>query len=143
MTPFIQKLIKLIDEDTEAFNDVMKAFKMPKETEEQKKKRSMAIQEGYKKATSIPLDTSKTCEEILDLSMIVAKKGNQNSITDAAVSALMARAGVESAILNVRINLGSIKDTLFVNQISSDLNSLQKNAEEKTNMIMKIVEKAL
>ena len=134
-----KKLIKLIDEDTEAFNDVMKAFKMPKETDEQKKKRSIAIQEGYKKATSIPLDTSKTCEEILDLSMIVAKKGNQNSITDSAVSAIMARSAVESAILNVKINLGSIKDDKFVNNINSEVENLQKSSERKEKEILKIV----
>jgi len=134
-----KKLIKLIDEDTEAFNDVMKAFKMPKETDEQKKKRSIAIQEGYKKATSIPLDTSKTCEEILDLSMIVAKKGNQNSITDSAVSAIMARSAVESAILNVKINLGSIKDDKFVNNINSEIENLQKSSERKEKEILKIV----
>jgi len=134
-----KKLIKLIDEDTEAFNDVMKAFKMPKETEEQKKKRSIAIQEGYKKATSIPLDTSKTCEEILDLSMIVAKKGNQNSITDSAVSATMARSAVESAILNVKINLGSIKDDKFVKNINSEIENLQKSSEIKEKEVLKIV----
>jgi glutamate formiminotransferase/formiminotetrahydrofolate cyclodeaminase len=134
-----KKLVKLIDEDTEAFNDVMKAFKMPKETEEQKKKRSIAIQEGYKKATSIPLETSKTCEEILDLSMIVAKKGNQNSITDSAVSAIMARSAVESAILNVKINLGSIKDEKFVKNINSEIENLQKSSESKEKEILKIV----
>jgi glutamate formiminotransferase/formiminotetrahydrofolate cyclodeaminase len=132
-------LIKLVDEDTEAFNDVMKAFKKPKDIEEQKKKRSNAIQEGYKKATAVPLKTAKTCEKILDLAMIVAKKGNQNSITDSAVSAIMARAGVESAILNVKINLGSIKDEKFVKNISSELENLQKSSDNKEKEILKIV----
>ena len=134
-----KKLTKLIDEDTEAFNDVMKAFKMPKETEEQKKKRSEAIQEGYKTAAAVPLETANTCEKILDVAMVVAKKGNQNSITDSAVSALMAQAGVESAILNVKINRGSIKDETFVKKISSELDKLQKNTAKKTEEIMKIV----
>ncbi len=132
-------LIRLIDEDTKAFNDVMKAFKMPKETETQKQKRSQAIQEGYKTATKVPFETAKTCEKILDISKIVADKGNQNSITDSAVSALMAQAGVESAILNVKINLGSIKDEKFVNQISSEINKLQNSADRKTSEILKIV----
>jgi len=134
-----KKLTKLIDEDTEAFNDVMKAFKMPKETEEQKKKRSAAIQEGYKTAAAVPLETANTCEKILDVAMVVAKKGNQNSITDSAVSALMAQAGVETAILNVKINLGSIKDEKFVKKISSEIDKLQKNTAKKTEEIMKIV----
>ena len=138
-----KELIKLIDEDTEAFNDVMKAFKMPKETEEQKEKRKQAIQKGYKTAAKVPLETAKVCEKILDIAMVVAKKGNKNSITDAAVSALMAQAGVKSAILNVKINLGSIKDDEFVERISFEIDELQKNAEDKANEIMKIVENSL
>jgi glutamate formiminotransferase/formiminotetrahydrofolate cyclodeaminase len=136
-------LIKLIDEDTEAFNDVMKAFKMPKDTEEQKNKRTEAIQEGYKIAANVPLKTAKTCEKILDLALIVAEKGNKNSITDAAVSAYMAQAGVKSAILNVTINLGSIKDEDFVKKTSLITDELKKNADEKTKKIMKIVENFL
>jgi len=132
-------LTMLIDEDTKAFNDVMKAFKMPKETDNQKVKRSIAIQEGYKTAAKVPLETARTCENILDIAKIVAEKGNQNSITDSAVSALMAKAGVESAILNVKINLGSIKDEKFVNKISSELNTLQNNSDKKTNEILNIV----
>ena len=138
-----KKLTVLIDKDTEAFNDVMKAFKMPKETEEQKNKRSKAIQEGYKIAASVPLETARTCEEMLDVAMVVAKKGNQSSITDAAISAIMAKAGVEGAILNVKINLGSIKDEKFVKKVSSELNELQKITEIKTKDILKIVESAM
>jgi len=135
-----KKLIELVDEDTNAFNDVIKAFKMPKETEAQKKKRSDAIQKGYKKAAKIPLDTAKTCYEVLSVAKTVAKVGNKNSITDAAVSALMARAGVEGANLNVRINLGSIKDENFVEKITSEIQVLEKNTNDKTLEILKIVE---
>lgn len=134
-----KKLMKLIDEDTEAFNDVIKAFKMPKETEKQKEVRSKAIQEGYKTAAKVPLETAKVCEEVFVLAKIIADKGNQNSITDVAVSALMAKAGVESAILNVKINLGSIKDEKFVKKISSELDKLEKNTEIKTKEILEIV----
>jgi len=138
-----KQLTELIDKDTEAFNDVMKAFKMPKETEEQKEKRKQAIQKGYKTAAKVPLETAKACEKILDIAMVIAEKGNKNSITDAAVSALMAQAGVKSAILNVKINLGSIKDDEFVERISFEIDELQKNADDKTNEIMKIVENSL
>jgi glutamate formiminotransferase/formiminotetrahydrofolate cyclodeaminase len=134
-----KKLTKLIDKDTEAFNNLMKAFKMPKENEEQKNIRSKAIQEGYKLASSIPLETAKTCEEILDVAIVVTKKGNQSSITDAAISAIMAKAGVEGAILNIKINLGSIKDEKFVKNINAQIEDLQKNASNKTAEILKIV----
>jgi len=138
-----KELTILIDEDTEAFNDVIKAFKMPKENDEQKEKRSNAIQQGYKTAAAVPLKTAETCEQILDIAKILAEIGNQNSITDAAVSALMAKAGVESAILNVRINLGSIKDEAFVEKISKELVELENSTERKTEEILKIVEKAM
>jgi len=135
-----KKLTILIDKDTDAFNNVMKAFKMPKETEEQKSERSKAIQEGYKAAASVPLETARTCKEILDVAVVIAKKGNQSSITDAAISAIMAKAGVESAILNVKINLGSIRDEKFVKKISGELEKIEKNAADKTGEVMKIVD---
>jgi glutamate formiminotransferase/formiminotetrahydrofolate cyclodeaminase len=132
-------LTKLIDEDTNAFNDVMKAFKMPKETESQKEKRSKAIQEGYKVAAKVPLETARICEKIFDIAKVVAENGNQNSITDSAVSALMAQAGVKGAILNVKINLGSIKDESFVKKISSEIEKLHNDTEIKTKDILNIV----
>ncbi len=138
-----KELTKLIDVDTEAFNDVMKAFKMPKETEEEINKRSKAIQEGYKTAAKIPLKTARTCEKILDVALIVAQKGNQNSITDSAVSVLMANAGAQSAILNVEINLVSIKDEDFVNKISKELEKIKENSKKKAKEIVEIVDKKL
>jgi len=135
-----KRLTGLIDKDTEAFNDVMKAFKMPKDTEKQKEKRKQAIQEGYKTAASVPLETARTCEKILDVALVIAEKGNQNSITDAVVSALMANAGVKAAVLNVKINLGSIKDEKFVERITVELEEIERNAVDKTDEIMGIVE---
>ena len=123
-----KQLTVLIDEDTNAFNDVIKAFKMPKETEQQKAKRSRAIQEGYKKAMQVPLETARCCVKILDIAFAVAEKGNRNSITDAGVAALMANAGVQSAILNVQINLGSIKGETFVNNISKEISEMKKTS---------------
>jgi len=134
-----KELTKLIDKDTQAFNDVMKAFKMPKETDKQIEARSKAIQQGYKTAAGVPLETAKTCQEILDLAKVVAEKANQNSITDAAISAIMAKAGVDAAILNVKINLNSIKDEKFVKNINTQLNELQKNTINKNEEILNIV----
>ncbi len=134
-----KELTKLIDKDTQAFNDVIKAFKMPKENEKQIELRKKAIQEGYKTAAGVPLETAKICEEILDLTKIVSEIGNQNSITDAAISAIMAKSGVDAAILNVRINLNSIKDEDFVKNIDAQLNNLNSNAIKKTDEILKIV----
>jgi len=138
-----RNLTSLIDEDTNAFNDVMKAFKMLKETEEQKKHRSEAIQEGYKKAALVPMRTAKLCAEVFDVAFIIAKKGNTNSITDAGVAALMVNAGVRAAMLNVRINLGSIKDEDFVAQLEKELELLEDVSLKKTEDIMNIVNKEL
>ena len=138
-----KKLRDLIDEDTDAFTDVIKAFKLPKETDQQKKKRSEAIQKGYKKAAQVPFDTARTCAQLLEIAETIALKGNQNSITDAAVAALMARAGVEAAIYNVRVNLGSIKDEKFVKKIDDQLQKLSEITTSKTQQILDIVDKAM
>jgi formiminotetrahydrofolate cyclodeaminase len=116
---------------------------MSKKTDNEKRKRSQAIQKGYKTASMIPLKTAKTCENIFNLSKIIAEKGNKNSITDTAVSAIMAKSGILSAILNVKINLDSIKDEKFVKNISNEINDIEKNALRKSDEIQKIVNKRL
>ncbi len=137
------KLTKLIDLDTQAFNDVITAFKMPKDSDEQIVARSSAIQEGYKKAAQVPLTTARTCFEILEHAKKAADLGNPNSISDAAVSALMARSGVHGAILNVEINLSCIKDRGFVKDLSSELADLMNTTDEITEEILCLVRSKL
>jgi formiminotetrahydrofolate cyclodeaminase len=136
-------LTDLIDKDTDAFNEVMKALKMPKETEDQKEQRRNTLQTAFKQAAEVPLETARKCVQILDIAQIVAEKGNKNSISDAAVSALMAQTGVQAAMLNVRINLGSIKDTDYTQQVTTELQELLQNAMQKSAEILGIVEKNL
>ena len=133
------QLTDLIDLDTNAFNDVIKAFKMPKKTDEEIEKRKNAIQKGYKNAAMIPFKTAKTCQKILDIAQFLAEKGNKNSITDVAVSALMANTGLKSAILNVKINLGSINDKNYVKELSKDLSEIEKQGVIQTDRIMNII----
>ncbi|MCU0608130.1 MAG: cyclodeaminase/cyclohydrolase family protein [Candidatus Edwardsbacteria bacterium] len=106
-------LAAAVDEDTEAFNLLMEAMRLPKATAEQKAARESAMQAGYKQAAVVPLRTARTCLEALRLALAAAEKGNANSASDAGVAALMARAGVEGAGLNVLINLGDITDEAF------------------------------
>lgn len=134
-------LTDLIDRDTDAFNEVMKAIKMPKETQEQIDQRKNALQAAFKLAAEVPLETARKCVQILDVARVVAEKGNKNSISDAAVSALMAQTGVQAAMLNVRVNLGSIKDHEYVQQVSTELHELLQNAMGKSAEILGIVEK--
>jgi methenyltetrahydrofolate cyclohydrolase len=138
-----QDLTDLIDKDTDAFNEVMKALKLPKETEEQKAQRKNAVQTALKKAAEIPLETARKCLQILDVSRVVAEKGNKNSITDAGVSALLAQTGVQAAMLNVRINLSSIKDEDYVTQVTTELQELLQDTMQKSAEILGIVDQNL
>ncbi|MEM0466846.1 MAG: cyclodeaminase/cyclohydrolase family protein [Candidatus Thermoplasmatota archaeon] len=138
-----KELTDLIDKDTAAFNEVITAIQMPKETDEQKQKRRNALQQAYKKAAQVPFQTAQLCEQILDLALEVAQKGNKNSITDAAVSSLMAHAGVQAAVFNVKINLGAIKDEAFVKNMMFGLKEIQLKSDEKNQKIINIVESTL
>ena len=137
------QLTDLIDLDTNAFNDVIKAFKMPKKTDEEIERRKNAIQKGYKNASMIPFKTAKTCQKILYIAQLLAEKGNKNSITDVAVSALMANTGLKSAILNVKINLGSINDKNYVKELSKNLSEIEKQGDIQTEKIMNIILKQI
>ena len=134
---------KLIDDDAEAFNTVMCAFNLPKETEEGKTKRAAAIQQSTKNATEIPLRVMQLCEQALVLTQAAAEKGNVNSISDAGVAALMLHAACLGAKLNVQINLGSLKDSLFVQETISRTEILSKRVEAMSREILKRVNESL
>src|SRR4051812_32496730 len=104
------KFLELIDQDTDAFNKVMEAFSLPKDSDAQKALRTRAIQQSTKEAALVPLEVMKHVIDALALTKTVATKGNESSVSDAGVSALMLRSAAESAALNVQINLTSIKD---------------------------------
>lgn len=129
----------LIDEDTSAYNKVVSALKLPKNTEEEKATRREALQKAFIGAAEVPLHTARLCSDLLTLADEVAHKGNKNSITDAAVAALMAQAGLEAAVLNVRINLSSIKDEDYVNKVAEELLDLQQTGAEKAKVIYEYV----
>ena len=134
-----ERLTDIIDKDTEAFNKVIDAIKLPKDTEEEQKKRKKELQKALKGAALVPLETARLCAEVIELSKVVAQKGNQNSITDAASSAIIAEAGFRAAILNVKINLASIKDKKFVEEISYEIEMIEKNVEDGIKEVMDIV----
>lgn len=133
------EFLALMDEDTEAFNEVMAAFKLPKETDEEKAFRSARIQEAYKRATLIPLRVAEKTMSIFSLLENAVQYGNQNAISDAGVGALTALTGLEGAILNVRINLPSIKDNEFVEKTKSRCIELLNSGTAKKENILKTV----
>jgi len=134
---------RLVDEDAEAFNTVMNALTLPKDTEQEKAKRAMAVQYATKNATEIPLRVMQLCEQAIILTQSAAQKGNVNSISDAGVAALLLRAACLGARLNVQINLGSIKDPAFVQETTSRAENIGKRVEAMSHDILKRVDEAL
>jgi len=128
MRPLREKLLKDIDRDAEAYNEVFLAFKLPKSTDEEKEKRQKAIQDGLKHAALVPLGVAEDAFNILRHARTVITKGNKNAVTDGAVAAMMARTAVLSALYNVKINLGSIKDEAFVDEMREKVKQLEEEA---------------
>lgn len=109
-----QTLLNLMEADVRAFDGVMAAYKLPKDTPEQKTARSAAIQMGLKEATRTPMETLAACVAVLELAPQIIESGNPNVISDGGAGVLSAHAGMMIASLNVRINLNAIKDESFV-----------------------------
>lgn len=133
------KLIELIDKDASSYDDVMKAFKLPKDTDQEKAARSQAIQEGTKYAASVPLETAVVTFSILDDIETLVIKGNSNAVSDGAVAAMMARTAVLSALMNVKINLSSIKDADFVKRMTDEVTHLETQISIREKEILKHV----
>ena len=123
------ELVSAVDADTEAFNEVIAGIRMPKDTEEQLAARAAAIQAGYRTAAEVPLRTAELCREVLDLCQSAADIGNEAVMSDAGVGALMAYAGVQGAIHNVRINLPHTRDPEFIERIGAELGSLLQESK--------------
>ena len=128
--------VEYIDKDSDAFNEVMNAFKLPKDTDEKMEYRKKAIQEATKVAALVPLDIAREAYKIMDLAQVVVEKGNKNAVTDGAVATMLARTAVLSALYNVKINLSSIKDKEFVEKISKEVDELEKNVKVKEEEIL-------
>ena len=137
------ELSQLIEDDVKVFNNFMTTYKMPKETENEKKIRTEKMQEALIKAAKVPLRVAYKCLDILSLSKEVAEKGNINVVSDAGVAALMAEAALESAILNVKINLKMIKDEKTKEELSSSIQELLLKEKGQKEKVLEIVEKKI
>ena len=140
-----QELLHLVNEDTEAFNKIMAAFGMPKATDEDKRLRSEAIEKATLFAAQVPLQTMKTAIKVFALCRAMVEKGNPNSVSDAGVGALAARAAVLGAGMNVKINASSLKNRANADALVAEAQTLidQANAEEKaiTAMVEQVIAK--
>jgi formiminotetrahydrofolate cyclodeaminase len=133
-----RELLDLSKRDVEAFNEVMAAYKISDEEEKKKK-----LQVAYKNAASVPFQTAKKCLRIMELAEISATKGNQNTITDAGVGALLADSGFQGAILNVKVNLKYTKDESFNTKMMLDIENLEKEEKELLKTILDGIDHAL
>lgn len=133
------QLIKDIDRDSEAYNQVLSAFRLPKGSEQEENKRKQAIQDAFKNASLVPLGVAKNAFRIIELAEKVIKHGNKNAATDAAVAVMMARTAVLSALYNVKINLSSIKDKDFVEKIKKIIANQDIEIEKKERKILSLI----
>ncbi|MBU1143379.1 MAG: cyclodeaminase/cyclohydrolase family protein [Firmicutes bacterium] len=137
------QLIALIDLDTDSFNMIMKAFKMPKETENEIKLRSEKIQEGTTEAIMIPIKVASLSLSALHLIPYILKYGNKQTISDLGVSTLMLSSGIDGACMNVLINLQGLEDRIAAAQYKKQVDDLIDKAHQIRDEILDIVYKGL
>lgn len=132
-----------VDHDSEAYNKVFDCFRMPKSTDEEKTARSAAIQEATRFAALIPMQVARKSYELMSIIADVARLGNRNAVTDACVAMMSARSAVLGALMNVRINLGSLKDKAFVEQLQAEADELEYKAREKEKELLDVINQDL
>lgn len=137
------RLIALVDEDTDAFNRIMAVFAMPKKTPEEKAERAAALEAATLYATEVPLKTMKASYETFDVLEAMACKGNPASVSDAGVGTLAARSAVLGAYLNVRINAAGLKDREKAEKLLAEAASIAEKAQKREQEILKIVNEVI
>jgi formiminotetrahydrofolate cyclodeaminase len=133
------RLTELADADSEAFDQVMAAFRLPKETEAEGAARGAAVQSALRTATRVPLETARACATVIALAAPAIEKINPNALGDAGVAALLADAGLKSAQLNVAINLADIHDPKFTRETEGDLRGILAGAGEAKERVFAYV----
>jgi glutamate formiminotransferase/formiminotetrahydrofolate cyclodeaminase len=137
------KLISLVDEDTDAFNRLMEAYRLPKNTGEEKKVRTEAVSTATKNAIMVPFRVMETAFSAFPLISEMVEKGNPSSVTDAGVGALALRSCIRGAFLNVKINAAGLDDKAFVKEIIEKGSEIEAKAVSEEDEILKIVEAAI
>jgi len=131
-----EKFIQAIDEDPEAYNQVMAAYRLPKGTDAEIELRNQAIQEGLKNAARVPMRVAEEAFKMMGLVENAIQKGNKNAVTDGLVAVMAARTAALAAIFNVKINLDSITDSAFVAQLSEKTDALEKQVIKREKEIL-------
>ncbi|MBE6202028.1 MAG: glutamate formimidoyltransferase [Rikenellaceae bacterium] len=136
----MNELLALVDEDTDAFNAIMDVLGMPKGTPEEKAARAEAMERATLYATQVPLKTMKASYRAFEIAGAMAEEGNPNSVSDAGVGALAARAAVQGAFLNVKINAAGLKDRLVAEELVAEAATIARAADAEEKRILEIVE---
>jgi len=131
-------LLRLVDEDTNAFNKIIEAVRMPKGSDAEKKARKDAMQASTKYAIEVPLKVMELSLQTFEVIQAMADKGNPSSVTDAAVGALCARAAVHGAYLNVKVNTGDLEDKVFVKEVLAKGLKMTKESDKLEAAVMKM-----
>ena len=139
----LDEFMALIDKDSAAYNEVFACFKLPNPTDEEKAARSAAIQKATKQAALVPLEVARKALDMMSVIADVARLGNRNAVTDACVAMMSARTAVLGALLNVRINLGSLKDRDFVLQLQTEADAIEQTACQREKDLLDAVNQDL
>ena len=135
-----EDFLNFIDEDAEAYRLVFNAFKLPKDTDEEKAERSRLIQEATIKAAETPLKVASKAVEIMEPIFEIGTKGNRNAVTDACIAMMCARTAAFGAILNVRINLSGIEDKKIVEEFENKCMALHDEAEVREASLLDTIQ---
>ncbi len=133
------ELPQLLEADTQVYGKAMAAYHQPHKTPEQKRARNIAMQGALKEATEVPLSVAERCAQVVELSLPAAEMGNQWAVSDAGVGVLLADASMRAALLNVYINLSSIKDKDYVQETLARVETITGGKDEFRERVLKIV----
>jgi len=133
------ELAELLEADTQVYGQVMAAYRQPRKTPEQKKARQVAMQAALKEAAEVPLAVADRCAQLVELALPAAEKGNQWAVSDAGVGALLAEASMRAALLNVYINLSSIKDKSYTEGTLVRIEAITGGKDETRERVLSIV----
>ena len=132
------RLEKLLQDDTVAYNGVLAAYRLPKETPAEQAARSQAVQDGLIIAANVPLDICRVALEVCRLSKTAAEIGNPNAVTDAGIGAILGEAAAQGAALNVEINLGSIEDEMYVRAAAAEVDTILAEAAQLRTEVLRL-----
>lgn len=138
-----QALAELVDEDARAFNRVMDAMRLPRATEAEKRARDQAVQDAYHRAAEVPLETARLSLAALELARVAALKGRHDAASDAGSAAVLARAAVEAAALNVAINLQALEDESFVRACRAEVDRLRASSRRICDEVVDLIDRRL